>query len=175
VSAPVPTQLFVLQRRLHDLVRSTTPDPLTLEELVCQVVDSATQPVCDAKKTQRRRQPDRAILRALELIHERFREQLTLRDVADHAAYSPFHLTRLFRARTGVPVHRYISSLRLREGFSVLLDGETDLSKVAVSLGFFSHSHFTAAFRQEFGFTPTELRRRGHHAVSTGELGVARK
>jgi AraC-like DNA-binding protein len=34
-----------------------------------------------------------------------------------------------------------------------------DLTRVALELGFSSHSHFSAAFRSQFGLSPSLLRR----------------
>jgi AraC-like DNA-binding protein len=72
---------------------------------------------------------------------------------------SPFHLARVFRERAGVPVHRYLTRLRLRAALERLSDGADDLTALALDLGFSSHSHFTDAFRREFGRSPSDVRR----------------
>jgi AraC-like DNA-binding protein len=72
---------------------------------------------------------------------------------------SPFHLARIFQQQTGVPVHRYLTQLRLRASLERLADGEEDLTTIALELGFSSHSHFTDAFRREFGQPPSEIRK----------------
>jgi AraC-like DNA-binding protein len=82
-------------------------------------------------------------------------ERITLDDVASAVNVSPFHLARIFQKHTGVPVHRYLTQLRLRASLE-RLDG--DLTTVALELGFSSHSHFTDAFRREFGKSPSEMR-----------------
>ncbi|MGL4465002.1 MAG: helix-turn-helix transcriptional regulator [Planctomycetia bacterium] len=88
----------------------------------------------------------------------RMGERLALDDVARAVHASPFHLARLFRERTGVPVHRYLTRLRLRAALERLADGASDLAALALELGFSSHSHFTDAFRREFGRTPSNVR-----------------
>jgi AraC-like DNA-binding protein len=55
-------------------------------------------------------------------------------------------------------VHRYRNRLRLRAAVERLSDGPVDRSTLAHALGFSSHSHFTAAFRAEFGVTPARVR-----------------
>jgi len=65
----------------------------------------------------------------------------------------------LFRQRTGVSIHRYLTRLRLRASLERLADGASDLTTLALDLGFSSHSHFSGAFRAEFGQTPSEVRR----------------
>jgi AraC-like DNA-binding protein len=90
----------------------------------------------------------------------RLGERVTLDGVARAVHASPFHLARVFRQRTGVPVHRYLTRLRLRAALERLAGGAKDLTALALELGFSSHSHFADAFRTEFGRTPSAVRRR---------------
>ena len=58
----------------------------------------------------------------------------------------------------GIPLHRYLTQLRLARAL-VELPHAADLTALALDLGFSSHSHFTARFRALFGLTPTDVRR----------------
>jgi len=71
---------------------------------------------------------------------------------------SPFYLTRQFRAITGESIARYLLRLRLALALDYLAQGETDLARLAVELGFANHSHFSARFKSVFGRTPTAVR-----------------
>jgi len=71
---------------------------------------------------------------------------------------SPFHLARQFRAVTGETIARYVLRLRLARALDRLAQGETELARLAVELGFAHHSHFSARFRSVFGMTPTAVR-----------------
>lgn len=90
----------------------------------------------------------------------RLGERVTLDDVARAVYVSPFHLSRVFHESTGVPIHRYLTQLRLRSSLEQLTDGANDLTALALELGFSSHSHFTDTFRREFGHAPSDVRRR---------------
>jgi AraC-like DNA-binding protein len=48
--------------------------------------------------------------------------------------------------------------LRLHASLERVAEPGSDLTAVALDLGFASHSHFTAAFRRSFGLTPSALR-----------------
>jgi AraC-like DNA-binding protein len=89
----------------------------------------------------------------------RLSQPITLDDIARAVYASPFHLARLFQQRTGIPVHRYLTLLRLRAALDQLAAGVDNLTALALELGFSSHSHFAAAFRREFGRTPSDVRR----------------
>jgi AraC family transcriptional regulator len=89
----------------------------------------------------------------------RLSERITLDEVARAVHVSPFHFARLFRRHTGLSVHRYLTQLRLRASLERLTGGAKDLTRLALELGFSSHSHFTDVFRNEFGRSPSEVRR----------------
>ncbi len=90
----------------------------------------------------------------------RMSEAVTLEDVAGAVFASPFNFARIFQQQTGLPIHRYLTLLRLRASLERIADTGTELTSIALDLGFSSHSHFTDVFRREFGETPSEVRRK---------------
>ncbi len=98
--------------------------------------------------------------RAKELLTETACERLSLDDLGRRLLVSEFHLARSFRAGTGVSLHRYRTLLRLELALERLGDPETDLARLAHSLGYASHSHFTDRFRSVFGVPPSHVRGR---------------
>jgi AraC-like DNA-binding protein len=100
-----------------------------------------------------------------EVVGREFQERLTLARIGRAVHCSPFHLSRLVAAVTGLPIHRLLVRHRLRRALDRVLDTRESLSAIAFSTGFSSHSHLTDAFRSEFGCTPAVIRRR-----SPGEL-----
>lgn len=89
-------------------------------------------------------------------------EPVTLDEVASAVHASPFNFARIFQQQTGLPVHRYLTLLRLRASLELISGGNADLTSVALDLGFASHSHFTNTFRREFGETPSDFRRKAN-------------
>lgn len=87
-------------------------------------------------------------------------EAVTLEDVAAEVYASPFNFARIFQQQTGLPVHRYLTLLRLRASLERIASPNADLTSVALDLGFSSHSHFTDVFRREFGETPSDFRKK---------------
>jgi len=66
-------------------------------------------------------------------------------------------LTQVFQQTEGIPLYRYQLRLRLARALD-LIPRYDDLSTLAADLGFSSHSHFTAAFRQAYGRSPTAFK-----------------
>ncbi|KKB12032.1 AraC family transcriptional regulator [Devosia geojensis] len=101
-----------------------------------------------------------AIVRALWYIESRFREDLCLEDLAAATGLSRFYLSRMFPMATGLTVSGYLRGRRLTEAAKSLADGAPDILSVALEAGYSSHEAFTRAFRDHFGLTPEEVRRR---------------
>jgi AraC-like DNA-binding protein len=55
-------------------------------------------------------------------------------------------------------LHAYRNDLRLRSSLEQLESGG-DLTRLALDLGYSSHSHFTSSFRVLFGVPPSAIRR----------------
>lgn len=82
----------------------------------------------------------------------------TLSDVAAEVRISPVYLTQIFQRVEGIPLYRYQLQLRLAQALQRLGEYD-DVTDLAIDLGFSSHSHFSAAFKQTYGQTPSEFRR----------------
>ena len=81
-----------------------------------------------------------------------------LADLGRAVHCSPFHLARQFRRATGESISGYLLRVRLAAALHRIAEGEGNLARLAVELGFSHHSHFTARFRSVFGCTPVRAR-----------------
>jgi AraC-like DNA-binding protein len=82
----------------------------------------------------------------------------TLAEIAREVGVSPVYLTQVFAQVEAVPLYRYQLRLRLARALDLLGEYD-DLTQLGLELGFSSHSHFSAAFRQAYGRTPAEFQR----------------
>ncbi|QND44971.1 helix-turn-helix transcriptional regulator (plasmid) [Rhizobium lusitanum] len=85
----------------------------------------------------------------------------TLADVANDVGVSPVYLTQVFQQVEGIPLYRYQLRLRLARALDLLGEYD-DLTALGLDLGFSSHSHFSAAFKQAYDRTPAEFQRLAH-------------
>jgi AraC family transcriptional regulator len=81
----------------------------------------------------------------------------TLREIAAEMKGSAVYLTQVFQQVEGLPLYRYHLRLRLARALDLIAQRD-DLSGLAQDVGFSSHSHFSAAFKQLYGVTPAEFR-----------------
>ncbi|MCM2523974.1 AraC family transcriptional regulator [Stenotrophomonas maltophilia] len=88
-------------------------------------------------------------------------QPLALADIAAAVGLSPFHLSRLFQARTGTSVVRYLRGRRLTTAAQRLANGACDILQVAIGAGYTTHAAFTRAFSEQFGQTPERVREQG--------------
>ena len=158
---PSHPESYLRQRMVfHHVTREANPDRLFVEEQVLSLLGEVTSlayahvpPV-----RQRARREVDLVESARVVIARRFKENLSLSEIAREAGSSVFHLARVFKARTGFTLHAYRNQLRLREALERLQEPNVDLIDIALDLGFSSHSHFTETFRRNFGRTPSAVR-----------------
>lgn len=89
-----------------------------------------------------------------------------LEQLAQRVHASPWHLAREFRRVVGLSLHQFQLLARLSLALDRVLDSNLTLTSITADLGFSSPSHFTAAFHQCFGCTPTQLRRDARPALA---------
>ena len=158
---PTDRRTYLLQHLLVRHLRSRPRDLLGAEELASRLALAAL-----AVRVARRRANRRSTVAAHRELAEAAKAELAadlgaavaLDDLATLLHTSPFHLARVFRVQTGFTLARYRQALRLRAALERLPANDGDLTALALDLGFSSHSHFTAAFRREFGAPPSALR-----------------
>jgi AraC family transcriptional regulator len=141
-------------------VRQDDADVFACEEDALLLLEAVANDLTGASRVEARvsqAQRDRADqVRAL--LADDLARPWRLDAVARAVNCSPFHLARQFRRATGETMSRYLLRLRLAAALHRIAEGESDLARLAVELGFSHHSHFTARFRSVFGCTPVRTR-----------------
>jgi AraC family transcriptional regulator len=160
---PSDTNSYLLQRLVvNHVLRDEQTDELFIEENVLrvlkQVVDNRYRQ-CGLLPAKTNISVEKEITEAIQkILGIHFEQNLSLEQIATRLSYSPFHLCRIFRKHTGQSIHQYLKQLRLRASLEYVTQGNTDLTELALKVGFASHSHFTEAFRKTFGTPPSKLR-----------------
>ncbi len=90
-------------------------------------------------------------------IENNLSEPIDLETIAGNIGYSPYHFSRLFKSYMGISVMDYVKHRKLIKASDNILNG-AKIIDVAIGNGYESHSGFTKAFKNEFGFSPSLLR-----------------
>jgi len=157
-----PADAAVLQRRLRGALDEL--DELALEEAVVGLCTSVFGALGTLHRDRRQGAgSSRAHADLAEAVRvvlaARYRDDLSLGELADEVEASEYHLCRVFRARCGETIHAYRTRLRMAEAIGRLLEGDEPLVDIALGLGFSSQAHFTSSFSRVFGVSPGRFRR----------------
>ncbi|MBO5032518.1 MAG: helix-turn-helix transcriptional regulator [Lachnospiraceae bacterium] len=87
-------------------------------------------------------------------------EALTLRFLSHRLGYSEFYTTRKFKEISGMQFRDYLRQRRLAFALKEVRDSERSILDIAFDYGFSSHEAFTRAFKELYGITPSEYRRK---------------
>ena len=103
----------------------------------------------------------KGINRVQDYIENHLDEPLTVKELANIAAFSEFHFLRIFSAFTGETLYGFIKRLRLEKSAFLLLSDKTrPLTDIALSVGFANQASFAKAFKLKFGISGREYRKR---------------
>ena len=84
-------------------------------------------------------------------------DDIDVNELAKKAKLSVYEFRRIFSFVVGTPVYEYIRKRRLSLCVKMILDGES-LSDVALKCKYDNLSSFSRAFKDFYGFSPTEAR-----------------
>lgn len=111
--------------------------------------------VCDDKPAV----PDN-FKRVLDYLDVNFRDDPSLEQTAKIGSYSTNYLSHLFKEMTGYTYFQYLTSKKLNYACAVMQNKKLTLTDVAISSGFSSFEAFSRAFKQSFGQTAKEYRKK---------------
>ena len=83
---------------------------------------------------------------------------ITLDELAQVAALSPYHFQRQFKAHDHVTPHQMLMAIRLWRAKAFLTHG-MPAAEVAIAVGLTDQSHLTRAFTQRYGITPVRYQK----------------
>jgi AraC family transcriptional regulator len=146
----------VLVALLRHSLRENIAEPLEAESLALTLIQRALGPRTThaaGASIGRQRLVDRAKL----VLSSDLARRWSLTEIAAEVHCSAVYLTQVFQQVEGLPLYRYQLRLRLARALD-LLSQYDDLTALSLDLGFSSHSHFSAAFREAYGRSPSEFR-----------------
>ena len=102
---------------------------------------------------------DRRIGPAINTIHARLGEALSVEELARQVSLSPSRFTAIFKQRIGIPPKAYIAAQRQAFAARRLLETGLSIQEIAYECGYQSMPSFTKTFVKQFGCTPSKWRK----------------
>ena len=94
----------------------------------------------------------------VDYINENLWGEIRKEDITEHVHLNGDYISRIFKKEMGISIKAYTIRQKLLEAQKLLRTTSLSVSNVAVQLGYGNFSHFSAAYKREFGITPTEER-----------------
>ena len=101
----------------------------------------------------------RPISRAKQYIKERFRENISISDIAEQEGFNVSYFSTLFKKETGQTFIEYLTAVRMEEAKRLLKETNLSVALICESVGYSDLKHFTATFRKSSGIKPSEYRK----------------
>lgn len=96
---------------------------------------------------------------AVAYIKEHYRENITLKRVAQSVFISPSRLSTVFKKETGIGLNNYIQKIRIEKACELLKDPAIKIYEIAWMVGFNEEKYFFSAFKKEKKTTPQNYRK----------------
>jgi transcriptional regulator GlxA family with amidase domain len=106
------------------------------------------------------RMNDPRIAQAVRLMEETVEQPMPLVRLAKRAGLSTRHLQALFHESMGVAPHAHYLALRLNAARRKVIETAATFADISAATGFNSASAFSRSYRNQFGESPSESRRR---------------
>lgn len=102
---------------------------------------------------------DSRVVKILNYIDRNFHMNLSNRDLSNLVAMSPNSFLRLFKARTGQPLHGYLQKKRIEEAITQIHHTDKSIDEIASSCGFCDRYHFSKVFKKQMNISPAYYRK----------------
>ncbi|MGF1459456.1 MAG: helix-turn-helix domain-containing protein [Leptolyngbyaceae cyanobacterium] len=140
-------------RRLHQCLEQNAP-PLERESRLLWFLSQLIHRHGELRSPVLPIQPPSLVIeQAQAYLQRHHQDAIRLADLASAVDVSPLQLLRLCRKAWGLPPHRYLIQIRVRQAKQLISEGLA-LSEVAAATGFADQSHLNRHFKRMVGVTP---------------------
>ena len=102
----------------------------------------------------------RIVTEAARILHEEYMLPVSQEDIAKRISVSPQYLSKIFKQVFGVGFSDYLNGIRLRGAARELVESDKTVTLVCFECGCGNLSHFLRRFKEKYGLTPLEYRKK---------------
>jgi len=83
-------------------------------------------------------------------------EDFSLEKTAKVLSYNPKYISQLFKKKMSVGINEYLNTVRVQSACTMIEQGTTSVSDIAMRCGFRDAQYFSKVFKSKTGMSPTE-------------------
>lgn len=110
---------------------------------------------CEIQKSE-----NEVITKVKVYIQEHFAEEITLDQVAQHVYMNPYYFSTFFKKETGQNFKTYLLEVRMKNALRYLMESDMKTYELARSVGYHDVRTFTDKFREFYGKSPAQYRKK---------------
>lgn len=141
------------EERMVELMQQISDNEMTTDEagrIVKQVIYGKGYDYENEEKI------DPRIRKVVDMIKAEPAASYSMEELAEEVNLSPTRFIHLFKEQMGVPIRRFRQWIRMKTVITYVADGKS-LTDAALDAGFTDSAHFSRAFRNMFGITPSSV------------------
>jgi transcriptional regulator GlxA family with amidase domain len=101
-----------------------------------------------------------AVTKAIDIFSASLEEPVSMHNVAARVGLSPRQLERSFKSATGQSPSQYYRTLRMKAARQLVIYSRNSITSIANAVGYGTSATFSQYYRESFGLTPQEERRK---------------
>lgn len=125
-----------------------------LEKAILRVIKNSPD------KTGGKKSEDKIIERIQTYIEENICSDLSLENLGSYVYLNPSYLSRYYKETTGENLSSYITRCKMEKAAWFLKNTQKKISEIMLLLGYRKAQHFAGLFREQYGLSPKEYRRK---------------
>ncbi len=158
------------RKKVHHLVIAVAEDDGT-ERWVCLLkilnilsASDDVEPLSNPYlKVSPQRIEDLRLSKVITFLTENYDQDITLEKVADIASMTVQSFCRYFKKRTNKTFVQFLNEYRIGKACVLLIENELTISEIWCELGFNTSTNFNRIFKNMYGCTPMEYRKKYNH------------
>ncbi|MCD9021683.1 helix-turn-helix domain-containing protein [Cohnella silvisoli] len=154
---PKSAPLGILSELYADIVQAPLADQYDIAASLYRFILEMHR-YADASSLVRTGDIPEPLLHAISLIRQRYREDLSLDELAKASGLTKYHFCRLFQKKLGIKPMQYINKVRIERAVWLLRYTDLKIAQVGEACGFTHASYFIKTFRGIIGSTPGDYR-----------------
>lgn len=101
----------------------------------------------------------------IQYMREHVDHKINLAELAAIVQISTFHLSKIFKEKTGYSVIEYFNKIKIDQAKVLLIEGDKKVKEIANALGFSDEFYFSRIFKKTEGISPSEYHNKIVHGI----------